>query len=69
MFLKYDSYKVTSEEIDPDGVEVIFKGELMGKEKKADFTARVAREGKSGKWSIRYFVVKEREEPVKPKPK
>ena len=64
----FDTRKVTSEEIDPDASEVVFKGELIGKEKKADFTARVAREGKGGKWSIRYFFVKEREEPVKPKP-
>ena len=43
---KYDSYKVTSEEIDPDGGEVVFTGELVGKEKKADFKARIAREGR-----------------------
>jgi hypothetical protein len=66
---KYDSYKVTSGEIDPDGGEVVFTGELVGKEKKADFKARIAREGAGGKWGIRYFVVKELEEPVKPKPK
>ena len=32
---KYDSYKVTSEEIDSDGGEIVFTGELVGKEKKS----------------------------------
>jgi hypothetical protein len=66
---KYDSYKVISEEMDPDGGEVVFTGELVGKEKKADFKARIAREAAGGKWGIRLFVVKEREEPAKEKPK
>jgi hypothetical protein len=67
--LSFDSYKVTAEEADPDGGEILFKGELVGKGKKADFTARVAKEWAGGKWSIRYLFVKEREEPGQSKPK
>ena len=59
----YDSYKVTSEEIDPEGGEVILKGELLAKNKKTGFKARIARES-AGKWSIRYFVINGRKDPV-----
>jgi hypothetical protein len=65
----FNTFKVISEEMDPDGGEVVLKGELLGKSRNADFKARVAREGVGGKWSIRYFVVKERKEPDKPKAK
>jgi hypothetical protein len=66
---KYDSYKVTSEEMDPDGSEVVFTGELVGKGRRADFKARVAREAAGGTWGIRLFVVKEREEPATGRPR
>jgi hypothetical protein len=59
---KFDSYKVTSEEMDPDGSEAVFTGELVGKGRKADFKARVAREAAGGTWGIRLFVVTERED-------
>jgi hypothetical protein len=59
---KYDSYKVTSEEMDPDSSEVVFTGELAGKQGKASFKARVAREAAGGTWGIRLFVVTERED-------
>ena len=68
LFLGSPKYQLSSELVDPDGCEVIFKGELTNEQWKADFTARVAREN-SGKWSIRYLVVKERKEPEKAKPK
>ena len=62
-------YKVTSEAIELDGAEAIFKGEITNGKWKADFKARVARDGVGGKWSIRYLVVKERAKSAKEKAK
>ncbi|HEX5269948.1 MAG TPA: hypothetical protein VFW33_05655 [Gemmataceae bacterium] len=65
---QYDSYKVLSEVVDPDGVEVLFTGEVTGKNVKGDFKARVVREAASGKWCIRMFTVKERKDATKSEP-
>jgi hypothetical protein len=52
-----------AEEFAPDGSEAVFKGKL---DKKGlfgyDFMLRLAREGGSGRWSIRYFRLKFRGE-------
>jgi hypothetical protein len=65
----YCDPRFTSEELAPNGSEVLFTGVLKATEyyhdaggQDADFTLRVAKESASGKWSIRFLRVKEREE-------
>ncbi len=63
---RYSSPKITSEEIAPNGSEIIFAGTMTNKKgREATFTVRVARESEKGKWSIRYFRLKEEEKPAK----
>ncbi len=52
----------TSQELAPDKKEAVFKGTLSEKAVvKADFTLRVAKEGGSGKWSIRFIRLNPRD--------
>jgi hypothetical protein len=56
------SISFVSSEIAPDKSEVVFRGTLSGKNRdgkeiKADFKMRVAKEGTGGKWGIRFILV------------
>jgi hypothetical protein len=56
------SISFVSTEVAPDKSEVVIRGALAGKnrdgkEVKADFKMRVAREGSGGKWGIRFILV------------
>jgi hypothetical protein len=50
-----------SQELSPEGSEVVFRGHLMGKagdeEVNANFTMRLVRESAGGKWCIRFLLV------------
>jgi hypothetical protein len=57
----------------PDRSEVLLKGGLNGTNRQdekvaADFTMRIAREARGGKWSIRYLLITERKQASGKKP-
>jgi hypothetical protein len=60
----YKEWKVTSEEVAPDGTEIILRGVVKGNKElswpDADFKLRVAKEAVRGTWSIRYMRIQER---------
>lgn len=58
----YRSPKIISEEVAPNGSEIIVHGVLKGKAlvDDADITLRVAKESTNGKWSIRMVRLKTR---------
>jgi hypothetical protein len=60
----YRDWKITSEEVSPNADEIIFCGVVKApnnvKYPDADFKLRVAKEPETGRWSIRYMVVRER---------
>jgi hypothetical protein len=62
------TYSPVSAEIAPDGSEVTCKGILTIKPTKAECTMRIAKEGSTGKWSIRYLHVRTPKEKA-PEPK
>ena len=61
---RYKEWKITSEEVAPDGTEIICRGVVKGNKElfwpDADFKLRVAKESRKGKWSIRYMRIQER---------
>jgi hypothetical protein len=60
----YKDWKISSQEVSPDGTEIIYRGIVKGNKAlvgpDSDFKIRVAKESKTGKWSIRYIKLQER---------
>jgi hypothetical protein len=62
-FRDFHAPKIVSEEVSPNGSEVIFSGLLRGSDSivsaDADFILRVAKESEGGKWSVRLLRLEE----------